>query len=433
MQEQIIEVLYPIYFRKDDALKLGRHIKNRHSLTVLGIKRIGISNFLRFFIYHQAIVKTYLQDDNKYLFIPVDLFDLIERELVPFWVLTFKRIVDSVQSSTLDSSVKEEIQRLFLESIQLNDQFLLIENIKKTITKIIDQGFLPTIFFLRFDRMTEVATEDLFANLNGLQDFTHNALTFVFTGYKPLPDLMKSAKRLTIAAFTEELYVKPALKEDRKVILDIFQVRYNLTLTKQQEDDLLEFSGGHTRYLQLELIILHEQEKSIEGHKLFELLTSDERITLQSEELWENLTKEEQTVLRKVALSEKLSNQDLDKGRYLFEAGFIIEEENKFEIFSSLFADYIKSKPAQEQTNEITAEFTKKELALYNFLKENLGEVCERESIIEAVWSDEEEALEVSDWAMDRLVARVRNKVKKQNTPFEIITVRTRGYKLVES
>jgi len=36
----------------------------------------------------------------------------------------------------------------------------------------------------------------------------------------------------------------------------------------------------------------------------------------------------------------------------------------------------------------------------------------------------------VSDWAIDRLVARVRVKLPQQNSPYEIVTVRTRGYKL---
>jgi DNA-binding winged helix-turn-helix (wHTH) protein len=46
------------------------------------------------------------------------------------------------------------------------------------------------------------------------------------------------------------------------------------------------------------------------------------------------------------------------------------------------------------------------------------------------VWPEVEE-LGVSDWAIDRLVARVRNKLKLQKSGFEIQTIKTRGYKLI--
>ena len=64
------------------------------------------------------------------------------------------------------------------------------------------------------------------------------------------------------------------------------------------------------------------------------------------------------------------------------------------------------------------------------FLKLHKDNICEREKIIEAVWP-EVEAFGVSDWAIDRLAARVRQKMKLQKNSFEIQTVKTRGYKLI--
>ena len=75
-------------------------------------------------------------------------------------------------------------------------------------------------------------------------------------------------------------------------------------------------------------------------------------------------------------------------------------------------------------------DFTKKEDTLFNYLKRHLNELCERDDIISAVWPEQEE-LGVSDWAIDRLVARVRSKLKSQNSPYHIQTIVTRGYKLV--
>ena len=48
---QIAESVYPVTFRKQDASALGSHLLLRHSVEIVGIKRVGISNFLRFFLY----------------------------------------------------------------------------------------------------------------------------------------------------------------------------------------------------------------------------------------------------------------------------------------------------------------------------------------------------------------------------------------------
>ncbi|MEK9178445.1 MAG: hypothetical protein AAB801_01545, partial [Patescibacteria group bacterium] len=78
----IIESLYPLDFRKEDSERLGALLSQRRSVALVGMKRVGISNFLRFFLNHRDIAKTYLRGGNHF-FIPVDLNDLVERETFP--------------------------------------------------------------------------------------------------------------------------------------------------------------------------------------------------------------------------------------------------------------------------------------------------------------------------------------------------------------
>ena len=42
------------------------------------------------------------------------------------------------------------------------------------------------------------------------------------------------------------------------------------------------------------------------------------------------------------------------------------------------------------------------------------------------------EELGISDWAIDKLAGRVRSKLKLQDNNYELQTVKTRGYKLIE-
>ena len=78
MEDKIIEAQYLLTFREDEAVQLGKHLKGRDSVVLIGMKRVGISNFLRFFLNHQGIVGKYIGNGEKHLFIPVDLNDLVE-------------------------------------------------------------------------------------------------------------------------------------------------------------------------------------------------------------------------------------------------------------------------------------------------------------------------------------------------------------------
>lgn len=431
MLSSVVEMQYPITFRQADAEKLGEHLKNRHSVVLIGMKRVGISTFLRFFLYHHDVSQTYMNDDKSHLFIPVDLNDLVEREITPFWTLTLKRIADAVEGSKLSKKTKSFINRLFLDSIQTQDRFFTLDCVRRSIGKLVEDGVLPTIFFVRFDRMKDVVTPEFFDNLQGLKDASHQKLSFVFTSYRPLDVLAPHVfSKASLAMFVHNMFIQPAQKKDTETVYTFYTKRYKLNLPKTLEDTLFELVDGYTQYLQLSLISLHESknEYKTKDH-LFKHLVHDERITLQSEELWENLLEGEKETL--LFVLKKYSFPKTTNHSYLQDTGFFTNTGTKYQLFSPLFQHYVENTVMiKSKSDENSADFSKKENVLFNYLRSNIDEICERESIIETVWP-EVEALGVSDWAVDRLVARVRNKLKLRKGQYKIQTIKTRGYKLV--
>lgn len=428
MENGVIEAVYPISYRESDAGKLGQHLKNRNSVVLIGMKRVGISNFLRFFLNHKEIAKKYIADGNSHLFIPVDLNDLVEREVFPFWILTLKRIYDAVESSSLGKPTKKYVESLFLDSMQSKDTFLTIESVKKSLAKITKENILPTIFFIRFDRLKEVVTQELFGNLQGLKDAANRKVSYVFTSFRSLTDLAPNVfTKSSISLFAENLYIRPAEKQDTKIIFDTYKARYKLSFSPSLENSLFEVVDGYVQYLQLALISFHEAEKTFKNKQdLFEFLANDERIMLQSEEIWESLDAQEQNILLKIEKGQNISSEERKIGSYLWDTGVVSENS----LFSSLFSHYLKQRQITKNTSG-SVDLSKKEHLLFTFLKSKTGTICEREEIIQAVWAEVEE-LGISDWAIDRLVARLRVKLKSQNAKFEIQTVKTRGYKMVE-
>lgn len=433
MENGIIEALYPISFRQKDAVTLGKHLKNRNSVALIGIKRVGISNFLRFFLNHKEIAERYIADDKPHLFIPIDLNDLVEREVFPFWILTLKRIYDACERSFLDKPTKKYIERLFLDCMQSKDTFLTIEGVKKSLAKITQEGILSTIFFIRFDRLREIVTPELFGNLQGVKDAANRKVSFVFTSFRGLSDIAPEVfTKSSVALFVRNMYIRPAEKKDTKIIFDTYKARYKLIFSPALESALFEVVDGYVQYLQLALISFHESGKTFKNkQEIFNFLRTDERITLQSEELWESLNSVEQSVLLKAEITEKISDEERKLASYLWDSGFVVGDKEKTTVFSPLVSYYLKQRKIVKETVP-SVELSKKEHLLFTFLKSKIGEICEREEIIQAVWQEVEE-LGISDWAIDRLVARLRVKLKSQDAKFEIQTIKTRGYKMVEN
>lgn len=430
MNSSVIEAHYPITFRENDAKQLGDHLKHRHWVNLIGLKRIGISNFLRFFLYHKDIVPSYINDNNHHLFIPIDLNDLVEREIYPFWTLTLKRIVDASEKSTLPPEIKNKINTLFLNSIQSHDLFLSMDSVREALKILVSQGVLPALFFLRFDRIANALTPSFFDNLKGLRDATNEEMVFIFTSDRSLDTVFPTAKT-SLSVLAQTMYIKPATQKDMKIIYEAHKQRYQFNLSPEIEQALFDIVNGNVQYLQLALIMLHEKknEKIKTKEELFNLLVSDERINLQSEELWESINKDEKKLLTKVLKAEKITPQEKNKNQYLWDTGLILEKEGKTFLLSPLFEYYLNNNDKQTHEESTDVHLTRKEHMLFTLLKAHLGNVCERDEIIEVVWSEFKE-VGVSDWAIDRLIARVRVKLKQQSSPYEIITVRTRGYKL---
>ena len=428
--KQILEAHYPPTFRKEDAKYLGTLLGNRHSVAVVGMKRVGINNFLRFFLYHPDTLPTYLKGETKHLFVRIDLNDLIERDIYPFWTLTLKRIVDTVEKTNCSETLKKECRKLFTESIQIKDLFFTLDSVHKIIGKLVNEGISPTLFLLRFDRLNNVISHEFFHNLQGLNESANHKLSYVFTSFRPLHQVAPEVlKKSSLSGFCDTLYIKPTQNNDSGILLETFETHYGMKLQEPIKRLLIELSGGHAQYLQQSLIKLQSiQDIPQDREVLLTLLGADEQIALQSEELLASLTPEERTVLLAVHQSGSATEQQKKTVGYLWDTGILVEKGKKEIIFSPLFAHYVSS----IATNAIQgSEFTRKEHVLFSFLKTNQENLCERDAIINAVWPEQAE-FGISDWAVDRLIARVRSKLKAQKSLYEIVTVITRGYKLVK-
>src|SRR3989344_2319321 len=296
------ESTYPSDFRREDCLVLAEHIKRKRSVEIIGMKRVGISNFLRYFIYQSQIKKTYFDKEAQIIFIPVNLNDLVEREITPFWLLTFKRLVDSIEVKIKDPKAVNKINHLFDKSIQTKDLFITIDSLRQALNYLIEQHITPVFFFIGFDRLKDALSVDFFDNLRGLRDGSNKEIIYIFTSLRQLDKIGNFLDENTKSRLVSTMYFKPAQSKDMVYIFNTLEAKYAVKLDKNIKEKIIELSAGHVQYLYLSVISLHDH---LSKYKQFQddpidIINKDERILLQSEELISSLSVDEQRILIEV-------------------------------------------------------------------------------------------------------------------------------------
>lgn len=425
------EETYHQTFRSEDVASLSNHLSHQHSVTLIGMKRVGINNFIKFYLQHPELMTFTLSKGMKPLFIHIDLNDLAERDIYPFWILTLKRLVDSIETLPNNEKLVGTTRKLFTESIQLKDLFFTVDGVRKLLSLLVDQNYYPILIFNRFDRMKDAATSEFFANLQSLKEHAKRQMSYIFTSYRSLSELRPDVfSKQAMSVFCSDLYLKPAQPTDASIILQSFEDRYALKLSGKIREEFLSVTGGHVQLIHLSMIKLKESATlPTNREELIEYLLTNEEALLQSEEILDNLTASELEALTNLATIDT-TESIIAKIPYLTETGLVVIRENKPVVFSPLIRRALLRRTATKNQQAAT-DMTKKEYELFTFLQTHEGELCEREAIIEAVWPEYTES-GVSDWAVDRLVARVRQKLKAQKSSYEIVTVITRGYKLMK-
>lgn len=421
----IPEAVYPASFRHQETDDILTILRQHQSVTIVGMKRVGVSNFLRF-ITHNAIIRARLNNGKQTVFVYLDTNDLTEITLQQFWLLLLKRLYDT--STELPASKREKVEQIYQRTIATGnaEPLFLLEGIKEIATIYASSEHYLVIALARFDRLLPVFSETFFANLQSIVDIASEHITYIFTTYLPFSKLCREIYfAAKFSMFTKTYYLRPLAAEDLYFIIEAFERQRAINLPQEVKDILVHLSGGHVQLLQLCLIVvseIHTSPNTDEGTLLL-TLTPDERIGLQCDEILESLTPEEKSYL----LAGQPSSQKASD--YLIDTGIIIKNGAQ-KLFSPIFERYLQHKQKELSLPQYPfSDLTKKETLLLTYLVDHKGEICPRDEMIVAVWPEFED---ISDWALDQLVSRLRRKLESQGAQMKIKTNRGKGYQLLE-
>lgn len=268
--------------------------------------------------------------------------------------------------------------------------------------------------------------------MQSLYDASNNKLVYIFTTHREIQELRPDVIEPNVmSTLTQTMYLQPAEKKDMKIICNTFKESFHVDVPELLEENVIDSAGGHVQYLQLALILLDElrRENQITFKKFFSMMNHDERVIMQSEELYSHLFEHERPILHKIVAKGTLTKKEKVDGKYILDTGMARKVGKKYVVFNAYFEDFIRTRFVDTSAPSGLIHLTQKENSLFEILQQYEGKVCDRETIIEHVWS-EFASIGVSDWAVDRLVARLRKKLEEMGEGYKIDTIRTRGFML---
>ena len=173
-------------------------------------------------------------------------------------------------------------------------------------------------------------------------------------------------------------------------------------------------------------------------------LFNHDSLNLKLNILWQELGRDEKKVIDKVLKKESVPEGSEREGlNYLIKTGLLIKKYKKIILTIPLFANFCKkliqekNKIGVNQQGQVMAGnviiegfFSRREKRVIKLLLQNQGGVVRRDTLGKAVWQTEVDD-KYTDWALDQIIKRLRNKLEKLGLDRHFIkTVKNQGYLL---
>ncbi len=350
-----------------EVQEVRKKLKNNNIVTVVGLPSIGISVFLKYLATH----------NKNEINIHFDLYDLHTISTGEFYTLFLKNL--GVKSDT-----KNDVLRF--------------DHCENALQELAKKHSKINLIFNRFDQLKSEYSANFFNSILKLSQINPQKINFIFSANRPYEDVFAE---ICLLDDHEKLlnyyYLKPFRYESCVDLLKLFPQ------SDVKDKDIIkkayELSGGH--YLLFQFII--------RSQRLSDFL-KDSYIRLLLKEIYEYFTYEE-----KKQLNDILSEKEFIPNKFLFEIGAIQDSGN---LFSPLFEEYIRK--------NTSSNLGQNELKLFDLLKSNVDRIISKDEIIETLWNGD--APEVTDWALNSLVYRLRRNKAFINSDFIIQSIKKQGY-----
>ena len=442
--------------RTDLLTWLYERAAGSHCVSLVGVNNVGKSSLLRDFRDQQVRARLSPDIDNHIHIFHIDCNRMLEVSEQAFYELILRVLMQTLQGE--DPALLARIQQAYDQLIAPPSKLHIPLSFNQAITTLVEsQSSQAIIVFDEFDSAFRALDGRVFLNLQALKDRYGDGLSYITATHRRLIHLrMGEDVDDFIELFgTHVRYVPPLAEEDARTLILACASEMNARFDEADIAFLLEQAGGHPALTQLVCRKLAQitgelqrtsSEDQIIHREVRDMMRRDPGVTAECQKIWRDLTDMEQATLESFFWPERSPMPEaIDE---LQRKGILISDGQEPRFFSALFEDFLHRRTAGSrgpqkgvrvdgESGLVTVDgkpiqnLTRLEFRLLLLLYGRLNKICDKYSIVEAVWG-EEYVDEVYDSAIEKLVSRLRKKIEPDpSNPRYIITVRGRGYKLV--
>jgi hypothetical protein len=237
--------------------------------------------------------------------------------------------------------------------------------------------------------------------------------------------------------FSQNIFLQPLYqKEDTGQFIDYLSNKWPVILSHKTKKAILDQCGSHWRLVKEAVRYLRDNP----GAKKDDVF-SHEAMKMKIESTWDSFLPSEKKALNNLINGQESRDDFTGHSlKFLEKTGWLTENKTP-RLTISLLETFIRNQRQtfQLQLTEgnivlnkvnITTLLSREERKALVILLNNKGKVVNRDKVGEAVWGDKVDS-KYSDWAIDQLMSRLRQKIGRLGIPKKIIkTHRNQGFSL---
>lgn len=441
---------YTLSYRSNEADQIMEWIRAGQCGSLIGLRGVGKSNFLRFLLRENVRQKYLAPESNIFWFILADFLSLVERTEWGIYELVLNSIVKGLHPPNWNGNIIDEISIRHQEVIKTRDALIAQRAFEYCVALMSQQSTGRLVFiFDEFDAVFRDVPAALFKCLRAVRDAYKDQISFIVVStHDPTylgNDSVREIDHFYRLISRNICWLGPYSDKDAQEMIRYLAARRSRILSETNTARLIELSGGHAGLLKAILSFIWNHEDKI-GLIMDLQLTNEPAIRRECGKIWESLSDYEQTYLSSLASGE---SQPPEKLLRLTARGLVLNAEVGSMFFSPLFEAFVKqqipSSPKGTYINRSTHtvqidgkridRLTELEFEILCYLYESRGRLCTKDDIVRNVYRQRYDNFEggVTDEAIQALISRLREKIEPDRFhPSYVVTVRGEGYRFVE-
>ncbi len=453
--------------RSTDLAALFAGVRALECTSVIGVSNLGKSALLRSMTDGAVQMQHLAQDAAGYLFTYIDFNQMLEMTEQAFYELVLRCSIDALRAldNRTDGEVLRRVESAYMGLITPASSFEVPLRFAQAMAAIGD--LLPQRVVFLLDELDEpLAGIDgrVFLNLRALKDRHWQGLTYIAATNRRLNQIRPAdagPDGNDVAEFSElfahhVLYISPLNEAEIADFAARFVAAEGVTFSAEDLAFVRSWAGGHPGLLETTCRVLgmltgrpvrDSSQDWIIHRRAAEVLAQDLNIQAECRRIWGDLAPAEQEALLSFYRpSEAGQPADMDS---VVAKRLVVGEGAERHIFCRAVAEFIQRQhiarrptraglQVDPDSGEVWVNgsqiptLTNLEYRLLLLLYGRMGKICTKYEVVEAVWG-EDYIDEVDDARIEKLVSRLRQKIEPDvANPKYLVTVRGRGYKLVE-